>query len=66
VHEKADLVREARVSDDWAIKEAEAARMLSEVMRQQVNKRWAKATPADRKRVGKQLAKARKAKRGSK
>ena len=54
------------MSDDWAIKEAEAARMLSEVMRQQVNKRWAKATPADRKRVGKQLAKARKAKRGSK
>ena len=54
------------MSDEWTTAEDEAAKILSEVMRQQVNKRWAKATPADRERVGKALAKARKAKRGKK
>jgi TRAP-type C4-dicarboxylate transport system substrate-binding protein len=54
------------MGDEWQRLEDEAAAKISEAMRLLNKQRWAKATPEDRKRVGKALAKARKAKRRKK
>lgn len=48
--------RLAGVSDDWQALEDEAARKISEAMTLLNQKRWSKATPAERKKQGKLLA----------
>jgi hypothetical protein len=51
------------MSDDWTKAEDEAIKIISKFMSQTAHKRWDKATPAERKAVGRKLAQARKAKR---